>query len=76
MLPLLLLIFVKLAFEPHVRENGHLNTVLRQAKAYPWHLIEYKGIECVFDWLVLTVEPSIVLNLSSEHDTVDKGILT
>lgn len=72
----LLLIFVKLSFEPHVRESLPFGQLLREAATYPWYLLDYNGIDHVFDWFVLTAEPSIILNLSSEHETVDSGVLT
>lgn len=76
MLSSLLLIFVKLSFEPNVRENLHFATMLREAASYPWYLLDFNGIDGVFDWFVLTAEPSVILQLNSEHDTVDSGVLT
>lgn len=71
----LLIMFVKLSYEPQVRENQHLLTVLQEASGYPWHLLDYQGIEGIFEWFVLSTEPSAILNLPFEHKPVDNGIL-
>lgn len=67
--------FVKLSYEPQVRENLHLLTILQEATGYPWHLLDYQGIEGIFDWFVMSTEPSAILNLNSEHLAVDAKIL-
>lgn len=71
----LLLMFIKLSYEPHVRENGQLLTVLQEASAYPWYLLDFQGIEAIFDWFVTSTEPSAILNLNSEHTAVDNSVL-
>lgn len=67
--------FIKLSYEPHVRENSQLLVVLQEASAYPWYLLDYQGIESIFDWFVTSTEPSAILNLNSEHTAVDNSIL-
>lgn len=71
----LLIMFVKLSYEPQVRENMQLLTVLQEASNYPWHLLDYHGIEGIFDWFVTSTEASAILNLTSEHNAVDNGVL-
>lgn len=75
MLSLLLLIFVKFAYEPHVRENSHFITLILEAASYPWHFVDYQGIESMFEWFNTSTEPSIILRLRSEHGAVDTGVL-
>lgn len=76
MMSSLLLIFIKMSFEPNVREHLHFAQLLHEAATYPWSVLDYNGIEAVFDWFVLTAEPSVILMLNSEHKTVDNGVLT
>lgn len=71
----LLLMFVKLSYEPSVRENAQLLTLLQEAIAFPWHMLDYQGIEGTFDWFVMSTEPSSILCLNSEHSAVDNSIL-
>lgn len=71
----LLLIFVKFAYEPHVRENSHFCTLILEAITYPWHFVDYQGIENMFEWFNTSTEPSIILRLRSEHGAVDSGVL-
>lgn len=67
--------FVKLSYEPSVRENAQLLTLLQEAIAFPWHMLDYQGIEGTFDWFVMSTEPSSILCLNSEHSAVDNSIL-
>lgn len=67
--------FIKLSYEPHVRENAQLHVILQEAASYPWHLLDYSGIEGIFDWYVTSTEPSAILCLNSEHSSVDNSIL-
>lgn len=71
----LLIMFVKLSFEPQVRESMHLLNVLEEAAGYPWHLLDFQGIEGIFDWFVMSTESSALLNLQSEHNAVDTAVL-
>lgn len=71
----LLIMFVKLSFEPQVRENQQLLVVLQEASNYPWHLLDFQGIEGIFDWFVVSTESSALLNLQSESNAVDSGVL-
>lgn len=71
----LLLMFVKLSYEPSVRENVQLLTLLQEAIAFPWYMLDYQGIEGTFDWFVMSTEPSSILCLNSEHSAVDNSIL-
>lgn len=71
----LLLMFVKLSYEPSVRENMQLLTLLQEAIAFPWYMLDYQGIEGTFDWFVMSTEPSSILCLNSEHSAVDNSIL-
>lgn len=71
----LLLMFVKLSYEPNVRENLQLLTLLQEAISFPWYMLDYQGIEGTFDWYVMSTEPSSILCLNSEHSAVDNSIL-
>lgn len=71
----LLLMFVKLSYEPNVRENLHLLTLLQEAISFPWYMLDYQGIEGIFEWFVMSTEPSSILCLNSEHSAVDNSIL-
>lgn len=72
----LLLMFVKLSYEPTVRENANLLTILQEAASFPWYMLDYQGIEGTFDWYVMSTEPSSILCLNSEHSAVDNSILS
>lgn len=67
--------FVKLSFEPNVRENKHLLVILQEAISFPWHMLDYQSIEATFDWYVMSTEPSSILCLNSEHSAVDNSVL-
>lgn len=67
--------FVKLSFEPQVRENAQLLVILQEAASYPWHLLEYQGIEGIFEWFVVSTESTALLNLQSESNAVDDAVL-
>lgn len=67
--------FVKLSYEPQVRENIQLLNVLQEASNYPWHLLDYQGVEGIFEWFVMSTEPSAILYLTSEHNAVDNAVL-
>lgn len=67
--------FVKLSYEPGVRENAQLLTILQEAIGFPWYMLDYQGIEGTFDWYVMSTEPSAILCLNSEHSAVDNSIL-
>lgn len=67
--------FVKLSYEPNVRENVQLLTLLQEAITFPWYLLDYQAIEGTMDWFVMSTEPSSILCLNSEHSAVDNSIL-
>lgn len=96
MLSILLMVFVKLSYEPKVREvccctpNAHLPLtlvrifsqsiriiqILQDSVKYPWHLLEYKDVETVLDWFVMSAEPSVILKIPSEHETIDSCVIS
>lgn len=49
---------------------------LQESTKYPWHLLEYKDIESVLDWFVMSAEPSVILKIPSEHETIDMNLLS
>lgn len=71
----LLMIFVKLSCEPHIRESSKIISLLMEACNFPWQILEYQSIEAVLDWFIISTEPSIVLKMQSEHQAVDNGVL-
>lgn len=71
----LLMIFIKLSYEPHVRENLTILQLLNEACQYPWHIMEHQSIETVLDWFVMSTEPSVILKLSAEHKQIDSAVL-
>ncbi|XP_058444577.1 ectopic P granules protein 5 homolog [Malaya genurostris] len=75
MLSSLLMIFVKISYEPNARDGLKIVTLLQEACDYPWHLLEYQGVEAVLDWFVLSAEPSVVLKMPSENEAVDSAML-
>ncbi|XP_058832543.1 ectopic P granules protein 5 homolog [Topomyia yanbarensis] len=75
MLSSLLMIFVKISYEPNARDGLKIVTLLQEACDYPWYLLEYQGIEAVLDWFVLSAEPSVVLKMPSENEAVDSAVL-
>lgn len=74
-LAILLMTFVKLSYEPKVRESIRILQLLQEANKYPWHLLEYKDVESVLDWFVMSAEPSVILKIPSEHETIDTNLL-
>ncbi|XP_039453437.1 ectopic P granules protein 5 homolog isoform X1 [Culex pipiens pallens] len=75
MLSSLLMIFIKISYEPNAREGLKIVTLLQEACNYPWHMLEYQGVEAVLDWFVLSAEPSAVLKMPSEGEVVDSAVL-
>lgn len=93
MLAILLMVFVKLSYEPKVREvnseisNNFLQSltrisqsirilqILQESIKYPWHLLEYKDVEGVLDWFVMSADPSVILKIPSEHETIDSCVI-
>lgn len=49
--------------------------ILQESLKYPWHLLEYKDVESVLDWFVMSAEPSVILNIPSEHETIDSCVI-
>ncbi|CRK89101.1 CLUMA_CG002515, isoform A, partial [Clunio marinus] len=76
MLSILLMIIVKFSYEPKVRESIRIIQILQESVKYPWHLLEYKEIESVLDWFVLSAEPSVILKIPSEHETIDSCVIS
>jgi ectopic P granules protein 5 len=74
-LAILLMTFAKLSYEPKVRESIRILQLLQEAQNYPWHLLEYKDLESVLDWFVMSAEPSVILKIPSEHETIDCNLL-
>ncbi|XP_065083326.1 ectopic P granules protein 5 homolog isoform X2 [Ochlerotatus camptorhynchus] len=75
MLSAMLMIFIKISYEPKAREGLRIVTLLQEACDYPWHMLEYQGVEAVLDWFVLSAEPSVVLKMPSEREVVDSAVL-
>lgn len=50
--------------------------MLQESTKYPWHLLEYKDVECVLDFLVMSAEPSLILKIPSEHETIDSCVIS
>ena len=66
---------IKLSFEPKVRESIRILQLLQDAVKYSWMIVDYKDVENVLDWFVMSAEPSVILKIPSEHETVDMNIL-
>lgn len=49
--------------------------ILQKSLKYPWHLLDYKEVESVLDWYVMSAEPSVILKIPSEHETIDSCVL-
>jgi len=52
-----------------------MNTILQEAKSYPWHIIEYQGVQSILDWFVMSSEPSTILKMPSEHLIIDNALI-
>lgn len=50
--------------------------ILQDAVKYPWHLLEYKDVESVLDWFVMSAEPSVILKIPSDHETIDSCVIS
>lgn len=65
-----------------LRENNFLLQsiriiqILQESLKYPWHLLEYKDVESVLDWFVMSAEPSVILKIPSEHETIDTCVIS
>lgn len=68
-------IFIQISFEPHLHDDVNMSKILQESLNYPWHLIEYQSIESMFNWLILTVDPVIIIKLPSECNSVDLAVL-
>lgn len=75
MLSSLLLCFVKLSYEPHVRDSMQLVPLLQDAVKYPWHLMDFQGCERVCEWFISSTEPSVILRLPCDYSSVDAEVL-
>lgn len=42
---------------------------------YPWQLLDYKDVESVLDWFVMSAEPSVILKIPSEHESIDSCVI-
>lgn len=71
----LLLCFVKLSYEPHVRDNMQLVPLLQETVKYPWHLLDFQGCERVCEWFITSTEPSVILRLPCDYSSVDAEVL-
>ncbi|CAG9807355.1 unnamed protein product [Chironomus riparius] len=71
---ILLTTIIKLSFEPKVRESIRILQLLQDAVKYNWMILDYKDVENVLDWFVMSAEPSVILKIPSEHETVDLNI--
>lgn len=74
-LAILLMTIIKLSYEPKVRESIRILQLLQEAVKYPWMTLEYKDVENVLDWFVMSAEPSMILKIPSEHESVDLNVL-
>lgn len=75
MLATLFMTIVKLSYEPKVRESIRIIQILQDSLKYPWYLLEYKDVEVVLDWFVMSAEPSVILKIPSEHKSVDTCVI-
>lgn len=71
----LLLCFVKLSYEPRVRDNMQLVPLLQESVKYPWHLMDFQGCERVCEWFISSTEPSVILRLPCDYSSVDAEVL-
>lgn len=50
-------------------------TLLKESLQYPWQLLEYEAVESVFDWFVMSSDPSVILKIPTEQKIVDSIVL-
>lgn len=50
--------------------------ILQESTKYPWNFLEYKDVESVLDWFVMSAEPSVILKIPSEHETIDTLVIS
>jgi ectopic P granules protein 5 len=75
MLAILFMTIVKLSYEPKVRESIRIIQILQESLKYPWFLLEYKDVEAVLDWFVMSAEPSVILKIPSENTSIDNCVI-
>lgn len=75
MLSILFVSIVKLSYEPKVRESIRIIQILQESIKYPWQLLEYKDVESVLDWFVMSADPSVILKIPSENKSIDNCVI-
>lgn len=71
----LLTIYVQITFEPHLHNNVELSRILEDSVGFPWFQVQFQGLENVLNWVVKTVDPTIVLRLPQESNYADRAVL-
>lgn len=67
----ILTIFVKIAHEPSLSENQEMVRVLNESLQYPWHVLTAHDLEPIFDWLILSSDPVIILKFPGKTRAID-----
>ncbi|XP_054283200.1 ectopic P granules protein 5 homolog [Macrosteles quadrilineatus] len=62
----LLHLLIKLANEPNVRQSGKVTPLLVESQQFSWHLIECSNYEAVVNWLVMSYDPRVILQIPGE----------
>lgn len=71
----ILTIFVKIAHEPSLSENQEMVRVLTESLQYPWHVLTPNELEPIFDWLILSSDPAIILKVPGKTRAIDTPLL-
>lgn len=71
----ILTIFIKIAHEPTLTENPEMVRVLNESLQYPWHVLTSNELEPIFDWLILSSDPVMILKLPGKTRAIDNPLL-
>lgn len=71
----ILTIFVKIAHEPSLHENREMIRLLDESLAYPWHVLSPSDLEPIFDWIILSSDPLMILKFPGKMKGIDIPLL-
>ncbi|XP_063706197.1 ectopic P granules protein 5 homolog [Culicoides brevitarsis] len=71
----ILTIFVKISLEPTLSENPEMIRLLNESLQFPWHVVTPQELEPIFDWLILSSDPLMILKIPGKIKGVDIPLL-
>uniref|UniRef100_A0A336MQE8 CSON004001 protein n=1 Tax=Culicoides sonorensis TaxID=179676 RepID=A0A336MQE8_CULSO len=71
----ILTIFVKISYEPSLSESEEMSKLLTESLQYSWHVLTSIELEPIFDWLILSCDPAIILKVPGKIRVIDTPLL-